>query len=100
MLKEFRRQAPDWLEKFPELPALGLGTLQDIKTIAAAVPAIQATQESMRDQGKSRFYKGVLKSLSLLFFSLALLCLYRQPDLENPVFLTTFAIALVALVLI
>lgn len=63
LFKELRRQAPEWMEKFPEVPHLAIDTLEKFKTFNETAPALHDMSnalEAMRHQQKqSRRRRGI-----------------------------------------
>lgn len=47
LFQELRRQAPEWMEKFPEAPPLLLDALSQMKTIGEGMPALQQVSEQL-----------------------------------------------------
>ncbi len=63
LFKELKRQAPEWMEKFPEVPHLALDTVERIKQLAEKAPeweaANQTTVDWVKRQKSSRRRKGI-----------------------------------------
>ena len=71
IFKEIKRQAPEWLEKLPELPNLSVETLENIKILAETAPSIQASHEAMLSNNKRSWFKQVLKVVGIVCFTAA-----------------------------
>lgn len=65
--KEFKYNAPEWLEKLPQIPHLGLESLQAAKETSNAIKDIKHLQlEEKKNKSKLRLRKGALIITALL----------------------------------
>ncbi|MEY4591080.1 MAG: 2-polyprenylphenol 6-hydroxylase [Pseudomonadota bacterium] len=68
LLKELKRQAPDWLEQLPTLPQLSIEALHSAKTLASIAPSIKALSQNLQQ----REQKTPWRALAAIFCGLGL----------------------------
>lgn len=59
--KELKRQAPEWLEKFPEVPHLILETTQNINKLAQIAPDLQSAANSSSQKNAQSLNRILIK---------------------------------------
>ncbi|WP_086930301.1 ubiquinone biosynthesis regulatory protein kinase UbiB [Agarilytica rhodophyticola] len=71
--KEFRYQAPEWMEKLPEMPHLMFNTVQEVKSLAENAPLLIEASESLarsqRSKRKARLLIALLAISSATYLS-------------------------------
>ena len=65
LLKQFKYESPDWLEKFPELPDLVFDTLEQVKYLGEAAPQIKQASEALTREKSETKSKKKRKILAL-----------------------------------
>ena len=95
LLKEFKYHAPDWLERLPELPSLGVDVLDELKQLSGAISELKNTEK----EAKKRNNEGKKKKVRAL--ALALLAAGSAAFLPSDFILTktemTYILGLAAL---
>ena len=54
LVADMRRQAPEWMEKFPEIPPLLFDTLARVKDLAEVAPKLQEASDTFIDQQRQQ----------------------------------------------
>lgn len=54
LFHELRRQAPEWMEKFPEVPHLVVDTISKINDLGSTAPQLQRTGELLQDYARQK----------------------------------------------
>lgn len=67
--KELKRQAPEWLEKFPEVPHLMLETTQNINQLAQIAPDLKSAANSSTHHNNRSFSHYCVKALAAIGIS-------------------------------
>ncbi len=81
LFQELRRQAPEWMEKFPEAPPLLFDALSTIKQMGEQAPAIAEATEAMQQQLSQRKTSRRRRSIAALAFLAA--AYWAWPELAN-----------------
>jgi len=75
LFQELKRQAPQWMEKFPEVPHLAIETVEQIKTFSETAPEViqagKALHQAQRDKKRARQRRriGVLAIMGAGYFA-------------------------------
>jgi ubiquinone biosynthesis protein len=65
--RELKRQAPEWMEKFPEVPHLVFETTQNLNKLAQITPEIRLAAQSIQDHPNTRLRQiGMLLAIACL----------------------------------
>ncbi len=97
LYKEFKRQAPEWLEKLPELPNLALQASENLQTIAAAAEALENNRESKNKKNNNFQTRLIKKLLAVLALSAAF---YNITDFFNNPINTLIYAAIILLIML
>ena len=90
-------EAPEWLEKLPEIPNLSVEALENIKILAEAAPSIQASHEAMLKNHKRSWLKPVLKVIAITCFVGAFVSFFNSDQELNWLTVTFIITGLTAL---
>jgi len=76
LLKELAYHAPEWIEKFPEVPHLILDTAKEVKQLAEIAPELRTAAEKIGE--RQRFHLRLFKSIAVLALGLTAFLLYKD----------------------
>lgn len=69
LFHELRRQAPEWMEKFPEVPHLIFDTLSKINDLGASAPELRQTSYLLQDYARNRRRRQRRRVIAALAFT-------------------------------
>lgn len=96
---ELKRQAPEWMEKFPEVPHLALETVENLKTFTQTAPELSSACETINNNDRRRLKsrrRKAIGALALIFAGFFAWPLFSSLPIET---LLLSSIALIAFVL-
>lgn len=99
LFNELRRQAPEWMEKFPETPPLLFDTLNGLKRLGESAPAIEAASRRYAEDARRSTTRRRRRAMAALAFISAAYIAWPQMSALGPETLSLLAIGLVALLL-
>jgi ubiquinone biosynthesis protein len=68
LFNELRRQAPEWMEKFPEVPHLVLDTITKINDLGGAAPQLRQAGELLQDYARQKRRRRRRRTIAALAF--------------------------------
>ncbi len=97
--QDFKRQGPEWLEKFPEVPHLALETMNRIKELGEVAPQLNAASRALVEDRRRSSRRRRRSVIALAAFAGAALTALPQLAAVPPATLLLLGVALVTLVL-
>lgn len=80
LFNELTRQAPEWLEKFPEVPHLAFDTVTQMKNFSETAPALLEASQAMQTHVRNQERQKRRRAIALLAFFFA--GYWAWPDLQ------------------
>lgn len=71
LFKELKRQSPEWMEKFPEIPPLVFDTISKVKDLAEIAPEIKDGQKAIQQYAKNSKVRKRRRVIAALAFTFA-----------------------------
>lgn len=99
LYKDLKRQAPEWVEKFPEAPPLIFDTLSGLKKLGETAPALQAASQQLSRDLKLRRIRRRRQAIAAIAFIAAGYWAWPQLSELGPETLSLLAIGVLALIL-
>ncbi len=99
LFSELKRQSPEWMEKFPELPPLVFDTMSKVKELAELAPSLQRSHYAIEQHVKTQATQKRRRWIAAIAFSLAGFLAWPQISSWPSEAIILCAIGLAALVL-
>jgi ubiquinone biosynthesis protein len=68
LFNELRRQAPEWMEKFPEVPHLVVDTISKINDLGSTAPELRRAGELLQDYARQKRRRKRRRAIAALAF--------------------------------
>lgn len=69
LFNELRRQAPEWMEKFPEVPHLVVDTISKINDLGSTAPELRRASELLQDYARQKRRRKRRRAIAALAFA-------------------------------
>lgn len=69
LFNELRRQAPEWMEKFPEVPHLVVDTISKINDLGSTAPELRRAGELLQDYARQKRRRNRRRAIAALAFA-------------------------------
>lgn len=69
LYRELRREAPEWMEKFPQVPHLVFDTLSRLRDLGETAPLLQRVGEDLQQQSRKERRRGRRRLIAALAFA-------------------------------